>query len=284
MHTLSDLEIGVLQWATGSCRDTLRKAKSFDVRCGQIGIPGDFSLEGQADDWNTQIESEEFHIETLVCSYDGESYTDLQTVIDTVGFLPAATRDQRIERTKQVSDFAAALEVENIACHIGFVPENREHAAYAQMRDLVADICDHCAKSHQNFALETGQEPAKILLQFIKDVDRSNLKVNFDPANMILYGTGNPLEAVEVLAPLVVSVHCKDGDWPALDKPNLLGQEKPLGKGSVDIPAFISKLKETGYRGQLFVEREEPDQARREADVRQAIAFLRPLVGETVAA
>ena len=48
--------------------------------------------------------------------------------------------------------------------------------------------------------LETGQETADGLLQFIADVGRDNLFVNFDPANMILYGTGEPIEAL--LSPL----------------------------------------------------------------------------------
>jgi sugar phosphate isomerase/epimerase len=145
------------------------------------------------------------------------------------------------------------------------------------MVHVVREICDHCAGLNQTFAMETGQEPPAVLLRFLKEVERKNLKVNFDPANLILYGTGDPLEALEVLAPYVVSVHCKDGDYPPLDQPKALGTEQPLGKGSVNIPGFIKKLKQIGYRGILSIEREEPDEEKREADIRAAVKLLKEL-------
>ncbi len=88
----------------------------------------------------------------------------------------------------------------------------------------------------------------------------------------------DPIEALDVLAPHIVSVHCKDGDWPPKDVPGALGTEKPLGQGSVGIPRFIAKLKEIGYRGTLNIEREVPDQAQRLADIRAAVELLRSLV------
>ena len=132
----------------------------------------------------------------------------------TVGLVPPGTRAERVARTKAVSDVARDLGLESVACHIGFVPEDPQEALYAEIRDVARDLCDHCGKNGQSFTLETGQEPAQVLLRFIEDVDRPNLRINFDPANMILYGTGDPIEALDVLAKRVLSVHCKDGDWP----------------------------------------------------------------------
>ena len=94
-----------------------------------------------------------------------------------------------------------------------------------------------------------------------------------------MYGTGDPIEALGVLAKHVISVHCKDGDWPPRDQPNALGKERALGEGSVGMDAFIHKLKEIGYRGVLTIEREEPDQAQRDIDIRKAVALLRSLTG-----
>ena len=214
---------------------------------------------------------------TAVCSYVGEDYRNIPTVQQTVGLVPPKTRAERVARTKAVSDVAAKLAIESIACHIGFIPHEREHRDYLAIRDVARDICDHCARNGQSFALETGQEPDKALLQFIADVDRPNLKINFDPANMILYGTGDPIEALTLLATHVVSVHCKDGDWPSMDQPEALGVEKALGEVSVDIPAFITKLKEIGYRGVLSIEREELDQTKRAQDILKAVALLKRL-------
>lgn len=279
MLGLEDLEIGLMFWAGPDARQTLRNVKEFGVRAGQLGFPGDLPLDGAAEKWDEALTAEQFTPVTAVCSYVGEDYADIPTVQRTVGLVPRNTRAERIKRTKDVSDVARKLAIDSVACHIGFVPEEPSHPEYRGIRDVAREICDHCGENGQSFTLETGQEPAKVLLRFIEDVDRPNLKINFDPANMILYGTGDPVEALEVLGKQVISVHCKDGDWPPVDKPEALGVERPLGEGSVDIPRFITKLKEVGYRGILSVEREEQDQAKRAADIRKAIALLKRLTG-----
>ena len=108
-----------------------------------------------------------------------------------------------------------------------------------------------------------------MLLRFIEDTGRGNLKVNFDPANMILYGSGDPIAAFEALASQVVSVHAKDGDPPPAAFPGKLGTERPLGEGSVGIPRFIAALKGAGYRGTVNIERESSDPRRRMEDIRE---------------
>lgn len=279
MLGLEDLEIGLMFWAGPDARQTLEQVKSFGVRAGQLGFPGQLPLDGAADQWSAALKAQQFTAVTAVCSYVGEDYADIPTVQRTVGLVPPATRAGRIARTKAVSDVAKELSIASVACHIGFVPEEADDPVYAEIRDVTRELCDHCRKNGQSFTLETGQEPAKVLLRFIEDVARPNLKINFDPANMILYGTGDPIEALGVLATHVISVHCKDGDWPPRDEPAALGVERALGEGSVDLPRFISKLKEVGYRGVLSIEREEQDQQKRTADVRKAVTLLRKLTG-----
>jgi L-ribulose-5-phosphate 3-epimerase len=161
--------------------------------------------------------------------------------------------------------------------HVGFVPEDRAHPDYAAVREVVRRVCDHAAGNGQTFALETGQEPAQVLAAFMDDVGRANLRINFDPANMILYGTGEPIAALRALGPRVASVHCKDGDWPPVGVAGALGSERALGKGSVGIPAFVNTLREIGYRGPLTVEREAEDQTERWRDIAAAIQLLRTL-------
>jgi len=148
---------------------------------------------------------------------------------------------------------------------------------------MVRRVADSAARHSQTFALETGQEPARVLLRFIEDVARPNIRINFDPANMILYGTGDPIEALDLLGPLVISVHCKDGDWPPRDRPGALGTERPLGQGSVGIERFIRKLRQIGYRGTLNIEREVEDHRQRLADIRMAVGLLEELRGATAA-
>ena len=279
MLGLEDLEIGLMFWAGADARASLEHVKSFGLRAGQLGFPGDYSLSRAGEVWDEALRTARFTPVTVVCSYVGEDYADIPTVQRTVGLVPESTRTERIARTKAVADVGKTIGVDSVACHIGFVPEDQGEPLYAEIRDVTRDICDHCAKNGQNFTLETGQEPARVLLRFIEDVSRPNLKINFDPANMILYGTGDPIEALGVLAKHVVSVHCKDGDWPPRDQPTALGRERPLGEGSVGLDGFIHKLKEIGYRGVLSIEREEPDQTRRNADIRQAVKLLKSLTG-----
>jgi len=278
MPALGELEIGVMFWAEADPVRTLRKVKSTGVRAGQLGMPPDMPLAGAAEAWKKALAEEDFTLVTVVGAYSGESYADIPTVQRTVGFIPPATRAERERRTLELSDFAAELGVASIACHIGFVPEDREHPDYAPVRETVRRVADHAAANRQTFALETGQEPAKSLLAFIRDAERPNLRINFDPANLILYGTGDPIEALEIVGPFVVSVHAKDGDWPPRDRPGALGTERPLGAGSVGVERFVAKLKEIGYRGTLNVEREIEDQEQRWRDIREAVTLLRKLI------
>jgi L-ribulose-5-phosphate 3-epimerase len=275
MLGLEDLEIGLMFWAGEDARETLRDVKRFGLRAGQLGFPGELPLDGAAERWDEALTAEHFTVVTAFASYVGEDYSDIPSVARTVGLTPADTRAARMARTKTVSDIARALGIDSVACHLGFVPLDPGAAPYGQIRDATREICDYCGANGQCFTLETGQEPAKVLLRFMADVDRPNLKINFDPANMILYGTGDPVEALEVLGKHVISVHCKDGDWPAMDRPDALGEERPLGEGKVDFAAFVSKLKELGYKGVLSIERENVGEPQRSAEIRKAIQVLR---------
>jgi sugar phosphate isomerase/epimerase len=280
MRTLNNSEIGLMFWATGDAEQDIGSVRGFGLRAGQLGLGGELSFNGVAAAWRLALENNpDFNIKTAVCSYAGEDYTDIASVQETVGLVPERTRAERIARTKHVAGIAAELGIHSVACHIGFVPEDRAAAKYRELCDMTGDICDHLAKQEQDFTLETGQEPANALLAFIGDVGRPNLKINFDPANMILYGTGDPIDAVHVLGRHITSVHCKDGVGPAPDKPGSLGMERRLGSGQVDFPAFVKALRGVGYSGILSIEREEPDVELRSADIRHAVEFLRGLSG-----
>jgi sugar phosphate isomerase/epimerase len=269
------MEIGVMFWAG---RDNLDELRALGVQSGQLGVGGDVALTSAAAvEWREKIADAGFSIATVVCAYTGEDYADIPTVQRTVGFIPRATREAREQRTIEASDFAAALGVKSIACHIGFVPEDHSDPDYVAVRGMVRRICDRAEQHGQTFALETGQESADTLLDFLDDAACPNLKINFDPANMILYGSGEPVEAFEKLAPHVVSVHAKDGDWPPADKPGALGTERPLGQGAVGIPRFVEALKRARFDGSINVEREIEDQAQRLADIGMAVRLLKGL-------
>jgi L-ribulose-5-phosphate 3-epimerase len=272
---LAQAELAVMFWAGQDPTETLRTLSDLGVRQGQLGIPGDFALGGAGPIWKTAAEASDFKIYTVFAAYVGESYADVATVRDTVGLVPPATRAIREARTIEVSRFAQVIGARAIATHIGCVPPDRNSQEYREIVEAVRRICDQAVPFDQSFALETGQESAAELLDFIGDVDRPNLGINFDPANMILYGTGEPVEALGIVQSKVLSVHCKDGKWPV--SPGELGTETPLGQGDVDWKRFLAQLEKGGYRGPLAIEREEQDAERRLDDIRMGLAFLREL-------
>jgi sugar phosphate isomerase/epimerase len=288
MAKIERMEVGLMFWGEHRPQRTLRAIKGLGMRCGHLGFAGHVALDHDiATQWRETADAEDFGITAVFAAFEGESYADVATVQRTVGYVPPATRQTREARSKAVVDAAAAMGVPIFACHIGFVPEDHSDPDYIAVRDMVRRVCDHAAQYNIVFALETGQESAEALMHFIEGVERRNLKVNFDPANMILYGTARPAPALETLAPHVVSVHCKDGIWPPKDKPGSLGTEMPLGEGEVDIPLFINTLKKIGYTGPLTIEREvsldqDMDDRHKEGvshgeDIRAAVSLLNRL-------
>ncbi len=266
-------ELGV----QASPAEIARMVTGLGVGCGQLGIHGDAALSTEAArDWKAAVDAEGLEVATVFAAYRGESYADIPTVQETVGFVPRVTREEREARTYECSDFAREMGVPGLATHIGFVPEDSADPDYIAVREMVRRVCDRCRANGQTFALETGQEPAATLKEFIADVDRENLGVNFDPANMILYGSGEPLEALEIVRDHVMTVHCKDAKWPV--EPGQWGAETPLGKGDVGMDRFVAKLKEIGYSGPLTIEREIVGEAQ-QADIREGVALLEKLRG-----
>jgi L-ribulose-5-phosphate 3-epimerase len=276
MPKLDELETAVMFWAGGDPEQTLAPLTRLGIRCGQIGIPGNLDL-NCVSEWKRALQKADFTVYTVFAAYTGEDYADVAVVERTVGFLPPSTRAEREQRTYEVSDFAAAIEAPGIATHIGLVPEDAQSSSYAALRDVVRRVCDYAGKHNQTFALETGQESARVLLDFIHAVRRDNLGINFDPANMIMYGSGDPIEALGILRHHALSVHCKDGDWPPPGDPNTLGRERPLRDGAVGIERFLDQLRQIGYKGPLAIEREGVNPAQWIEDIDRGTRLLEDL-------
>ncbi|MCL6504512.1 MAG: sugar phosphate isomerase/epimerase [Pirellulales bacterium] len=209
--------------------------------------------------------------------FEGESYADIPTVARTVGLVPPATRDARAREMKEIADFAKLLGCSVVALHVGFVPHDKHDPLYLQVVTVTQQICDHCQRNGQSLHLETGQEPADTLLGFIHDVGRPNLFINFDPANMILYGSGEPIAALRKVGRFVRSVHCKDAKWAARPGEEW-GVEVPLGEGDVGMENYLRTLHEIGYVGPLTIEREIPQEPERQkAEIAHAVRLLTEL-------
>lgn len=233
--------------------------------------------EEQARAFLARLKALGIRISVVFAGFEGESYADIPTVSRTVGLVPPESRAARVQETKEIADFARVLGVDRVALHLGFIPHDSKDSLYAGVLAVMREVCDHCQKNGQKVHLETGQEPADALLSFIGDVDRSNLFINFDPANMILYGSGDPIAALKKVGRYVQSVHCKDATW-AKRPGQEWGAEVPLGTGDVGFERFLGTLKELGYDGPLTIEREIPQEpARQKAEIGQGIRLLNEL-------
>jgi sugar phosphate isomerase/epimerase len=215
--------------------------------------------------------------------FAGESYADIPTVSRTVGLVPPATRVERLAEMREIADFSRRLGVGVVALHLGFVPHDPAAPLYQDVVTATRELCDYCREHSQALHLETGQEPADTLLTFLGAVARENLKVNFDPANMILYGAGEPIAALTQLGRYIGSVHCKDACWAARPGEEW-GLETPLGEGDVGFERFLETLAAIGYFGPLTIEREIPQEPERQrAEIGRAIELLQRLTASILA-
>jgi sugar phosphate isomerase/epimerase len=213
---------------------------------------------------------------SLVVGGPGKEVWDFYQGPLTIGLVPRETRDARIAHIKRASDFAKQCGIDAIQTHCGFIPENPNDTVYKETVTAMREVAGYCKRNGQNFRYETGQETPITLVRAIQDVGLDNQGVNFDLANLILYGKANPVDAIELLGPYVQGIHAKDGLWPT--NPRELGQEVSIGKGKVDFPRIIRRLKELNYRGAVTIEREisGPQQVE---DVRAAKVYLEKLIG-----
>ena len=172
----------------------------------------------------------------------------------TLGIVPPDYRYQRMQEIMLGSDFAKRIGTDKVVTHAGFIPECPVDPNYRPVVSAIRHIADHCKANGQCFLFETGQETPTTLLRLIEDVGCDNLGVNYDTANLVLYGKANPVDGLSVIGKYVMDMHAKDGEYPTTGAK--LGVEKKVGEGVVNFPAVIAKLKEIGYEGTITIERE----------------------------
>jgi sugar phosphate isomerase/epimerase len=218
-----------------------------------------------------------FRLTGTMLGFPGEDYTTPQTIQKTGGFGNPATRPQRLERFKWALDRTRALGLADMMLHAGFLPEPGSPDRKPFL-DTLGQVSRLAAEKGVTVAFETGQETADLLRRTLDELRSPNLKVNFDPANMLLYDKGDPIRAVEILGPDIRSVHVKDANRPKVA--GQWGEEVRLGEGQANIRQFVKALQKVGYRGPLCVEREVGNQEQRAADIAHGIRYLRECLAE----
>lgn len=207
---------------------------------------------------NAAVEKHGVHISAFWCGWEGRRIWDFYEGQLTLGLVPADYRVERLKMLMEGSDFAKKINVRDFATHVGYMPENPYDPKYEEVLVACKAIVEKCKENGQNFLFETGQETPVTLKRAIQDIEKvlgkGNVGINLDPANLIMYGKANPVDALEVFGEYVMGIHGKDGMYPT--DGHFLGAEMPLGQGKVNYPAFVAKLKEVGYQGDITIERE----------------------------
>jgi sugar phosphate isomerase/epimerase len=217
-----------------------------------------------------------FRMTGAMLGFSGEDYTTPQTIQKTGGFGDPANRPERLERFQWALTRTKALGLSDLMLHAGFIPEPKDPDRKPFL-DTLTKVADLAKAKGITVAFETGQETADLLRLTLNELKCPNVKVNFDPANMLLYDKGDPLRAVEILGPDIRSVHVKDANRTKV--PGTWGEEVPLGKGEVNIKQFVKTLQKVGYKGPLCIEREVGNQEERLKDVAHGIRYLRECLG-----
>ncbi len=190
----------------------------------------------------------------LICMGPGNYVWNFYDGPLTIGLVPRENRDARVQRLKEGTAFCKAAGIHSILAHFGFIPENPNNELYKEFIVTMKGVAEYGLERGISFSFETGQETPVTLLRAITDIGTDNLGINYDTANLILYGKANPVDGLDVVGRYVRSLHAKDGRYPT--NPKELGKETPIGEGKVDFPAVIRRLKDLKFKGHITIERE----------------------------
>jgi sugar phosphate isomerase/epimerase len=272
--------VGVCSWSlqVKSIPELKRLTELLGVNAVQIacGDPHHAAWD-EGDQMPAAARAAGFQLTGAMLGFPGEDYTTPQTIQHTGGFGNPATRPERLERLAWALDRTRALGLTDLMLHAGFLPEPGDPDRKPFL-DTLGKVSALAAAKGVTVAFETGQETADLLRRTLDELKCTNLKVNFDPANMLLYDKGDPLRAVEILGPDIRSVHVKDAI--RTKTPGQWGEEVPLGQGQVNIRAFLQTLHRVGFRGPLCIEREVGDQEARVRDIAHGLKYMRECLAE----
>ena len=205
----------------------------------------------------------------------GEDYTTMDSIRRTGGIVPDATWEQNWKNIQAAAELAKTMNLKLVSFHAGFLPHDENDPATAALTHRLRLVADVFGAKKIDLALETGQETADTLNEFLNKLARPNVGVNFDPANMILYDKGDPIEALRTLGPWLKQCHIKDANKTRV--PGTWGDEVVVGTGQVDWKEFFRTLEELKFEGDLCIEREAGTQ--RVQDIRAARTFIESLAG-----
>lgn len=265
--------LAVCSWSLrpSSLHDLLEQLKRLELPRVQIALD---PIRVQPELWPAGLfERNQIALVSGMFGTVGEDYSTMESIRRTGGLVPDATWEQNWKNIQTTAELARRMGLNLVTFHAGFLPHEESDPAFARIFERVSRVADLFASKKIDLAFETGQETAETLRHFLRKLNRPNVGVNFDPANMILYEKGDPIAALKTLGPWLKSCHLKDAKKTR--EPGTWGEEVPAGAGEVDWPGFFRTLGEEKFVGDLCIEREAGDQ--RLVDIQSARDFVRQL-------
>jgi len=244
--------VGVCTWSLQMpIEESARTLDSMDV--GHVHLAVGPAIEEGGEEYLKVVREQDWNITATMVDFPQEDYSSLESIKRTGGIVPNEHWEANRQRFINAVDVTAQLGVRFLSMHPGFLTfSNPEETARVKKR--IQTLADISAKQGVTLLLETGQETAREMQKFLIELNHPGVGVNFDPANMILYGKGDPVMAVHTLSSWIAHIHIKDAVYA--DEPGIWGEEVPWGEGEVDAHSFLNALRAIGYIGALAIERE----------------------------
>ena len=270
------MEIGVITRLRPDT-DFIAPVRELGLTCAQVCCwDSDLCTPEQLRRTRELLDRHGIRLSSFWAGYPGRVAWNFREGPTTLGIVPPHLRAMRLDALRHWADFAAELGAPAIVTHCGFLPENMTDPEFPPVVEALRDIAGYCRDRGIGFWFETGQETPVTLLRHIVAVGLDNLGINLDPANLLLYGKGSPVDSLDVFGQYVRSIHAKDGCCPS--DPYELGHETRLGDGLVRYHEFIPKLLRIGFTGDLIIEREISGEQQRK-DILHAADLLRGWIG-----
>lgn len=248
MNSKLNWQLAVCSWSLGNDAATLKMLKE-QTGVTHIHLHIRPELGKVNEEFVSEVLQQGWVISSGMVGFEQEDYSTLETIKQTGGIVPKDCWDKNKLTVISAIDILSGLGVPYLSFHFGYV-----EAKNTELIERVNVLADYAAAKNMILLLETGQETADELLEFIEKINHTALGINFDPANMILYGKGEPIAALNILKPYIRHIHIKDANAPA--QTGQWGTEVAWGDGQAGGDKFLDALKSINYSGVLSVERE----------------------------
>jgi sugar phosphate isomerase/epimerase len=263
-----DVCIGACSWSlrAGTPQDLAERLSKAGLSAVQLAIDPIRKSVWSVDAIAEALDEAGIRIRSGMMAMKGEDYSSLESIRKTGGVRSDEHWERNLEAAEDNAEIAAGLDIRLVTFHAGFLPHDRKDPLRAVMIERVLEIAERFVEHGVKVGLETGQETAETLVDVLEELGHPDIGVNFDPANLVLYGMGDPVAALKRLSSYVMQIHVKDARPSTA--PGSFGEEVPVGKGAVDWAGFFKVYRDERMGCDLMIERESGEQ--RVQDIRAA--------------